>query len=65
MVNSRNRKLMAESFLKNEATDLIDNKGLPLAGIRNEATVGGPKAVGGGLKAVGSGDGSGRPEADG
>jgi len=38
-------ELMAESyklraFLKNEATDLIDNKGLALAGIRNEATVG-------------------------
>ncbi len=30
---------MAESFFKNEATDLLDNKGLALGVIRNEATV--------------------------
>jgi len=29
----------AESFLKNEATDLLDNKGLGLLRIGNEATV--------------------------
>jgi hypothetical protein len=43
---------MAESFLKNEATDLIDNKGSPPGGIRNEPTSGGEKGVGSRQKAV-------------
>jgi hypothetical protein len=34
-----------ERFLKNKATDLLDNKGSAFAGIRNKATVG--RAVGG------------------
>ncbi len=33
------RWLKAESFLKNEATELIDNKGSALGELRNEATV--------------------------
>jgi hypothetical protein len=32
---------MAERFSKNEATDLLDNKGSGLGAIRNEATIGG------------------------
>ena len=34
------RTVEAENFLKNEATDLLDNKGSALGKIRNEATVG-------------------------
>jgi hypothetical protein len=32
--------LQLRAFLKNEATDLIENKGSALGGVRNEATVG-------------------------
>ncbi|MGO9273916.1 MAG: hypothetical protein ACLQOO_27355 [Terriglobia bacterium] len=39
--------------MKNEATDLHDNKGSAIDGIRNEATVGNQKAAGGRQKAVG------------
>jgi len=35
----------AESFFKNEATDLLDNKGSGLGKNRNEATVGARKGV--------------------
>jgi hypothetical protein len=37
---------MAESFSKNEATDLIDNKGSALEGMSNEPTVGEEKVAG-------------------
>jgi len=39
-------RLKAVSFLKNEATDLIENKGSGGGKIRNEATVSGQKLVG-------------------
>jgi len=39
--SSDGRLLKAESFLKNEATDLLDNKGPTLGEMRNEATVSG------------------------
>jgi len=46
------------AILKNEATDLIDNKGLALDRIRNEATDGRRKSVGGRAKRSGEGTGS-------
>jgi len=39
-------RLKTDSFLKNEATDLLDNKGSALRRIRNEATIESQWAVG-------------------